>query len=70
MNKKALALHEEADNKRAIAADYDNLGAIYLGRDDMTKAEATLKNALSLNESLGLKESMALNYGNLGKVFT
>jgi tetratricopeptide (TPR) repeat protein len=68
MMKKALALHEEAGDKHAIAADYGDLGAIYIDRDD-TQAEAMLKKALSLSEILGDKENIAVNYGNLGSVY-
>jgi len=65
----SLALHERINNMEGVAADYGNLGLIYLTRGDLDEAERLLRKSLEIHEKLGRLEGMANDYGNLGVIY-
>jgi tetratricopeptide (TPR) repeat protein len=65
MYEKALIFNKKTCNKEGMANQYNGLGAIFLERGDLARAEEMHTKALELSDELGLKEVMAHTFGYL-----
>ena len=52
-----------------MAAEYGNLGLVYLNLGKLDRAEEMHERALAIEKELGRKEGVATDYGNLGNIY-
>ena len=57
------------ENKSWEGTAYDNLGAIYITRGELERAEKYYRKGLEIDEALGRKKGMAIAYSNLGAIY-
>lgn len=67
--KDALKLARKLNFKRGEAQTSSNMGNIYLGQGDYSKAYEMYNGALTLDKAINNKEGMAKRYGNIGIVY-
>ncbi len=65
----ALALAENLEWKKGIAAANGYLGVIFFSRSNYPKALEYALTSLKINEELGDKKSQASNYGNIANIY-
>ena len=66
---KALVIRTEIGDKKGEAADYGNLGTVYMSLGQCDKAKEYLQKALVVRTEIGDRKGEASCYGNLGTVF-
>jgi tetratricopeptide (TPR) repeat protein len=68
--REALSLALEIDDKRGLAASYNNLGVAYSNQGALDKALEYHLISLKINTELGNKEGIASSKGNIGKIYS
>ncbi len=66
----ALLLAREIDDKRGMAASYNNLGVAYRNQGALDKALEYYITSLSLYDSLGNKEGVATTKNNIANIYS
>lgn len=66
---KALSLAKKHNFKRDVATIHNNLGSVYLVREDYPNARRNFNQALSIRKSLNDSVETAMIYGNLGSYY-
>jgi tetratricopeptide (TPR) repeat protein len=66
----ALALATEIDDKKGMAAAYNNIGVSYRNQGALDKALEYYMNSLSIYESIQNKEGIATSKNNIGNIYS
>lgn len=68
--REALSLASQIDDKKGIAACYNNLGIVYRNQGALDRALEYYMQSLAINESIGNKEGVATTKNNVGNIYT
>jgi tetratricopeptide (TPR) repeat protein len=66
----ALALAKEIDDKKGMAAAYNNIGVSYRNQGALDKALEYYMNSLALYETIQNKEGIATSKNNIGNIYS
>jgi serine phosphatase RsbU (regulator of sigma subunit) len=64
-----LAISEKSGDKTNIALNYDNIGNVYDGEENYTKALEFYSKGLDINREIGNKRGIATDMGNISTVY-
>jgi tetratricopeptide (TPR) repeat protein len=66
---RSIAIEQELGDQAGIAADYGNLGNVYLNMNRFDDAEIAIRKGLTLDEGAGRQASTAIDYYGLARVY-
>jgi tetratricopeptide (TPR) repeat protein len=65
----SLSIEQQIGDSARIAADYGNLGNVYIAMNQLEKAENSVKKGLALDEKAGREVSVAIHYYGLARIY-